>query len=235
MTGGILIAEKTRVSAHRPLWQTWPINDPDANFLSPRLRILTNKEKDPKTKKVRKGRPVETAAAVEIDSGGLRQPFLDDFHQCLKKPTHKTASAFSQLRTGPTAINEKHGEEKQKGTGNRQQCTKCDSCLTEVIHFGNDVHSSVASLRPLDAFPRNRWRLSVGITGGVPRNTQLGEISFCAYNSGNWRKIVEHMNRTASLSEWIRAHGRHKIYANGQPVQVETIMEKNQIEPIILN
>jgi len=66
----------------------------------------------------------------------------------------------------------------------------------------------------------------------IPVATELGEISFCAYNSGNWRKIVEHMNRTASLSEWIRAHGRHKIYANGQPVQVEAAMEENQTERI---
>src|SRR2546426_543576 len=45
------------------------------------------------------------------------------------------------------------------------------SCLTEAIHFGNDVHTSVASLRLLDALRRNRWCLSVGITGGIPRNT----------------------------------------------------------------
>jgi hypothetical protein len=95
MTGGTLISEKSRGPAHRPLWQTWPINDPDAIFFS---QTKTN----PKIKK-QKGRPVETAAAVEIDSGGLRQLFLDDFHRCLKKPTQKTASAFSQLRTGPTA------------------------------------------------------------------------------------------------------------------------------------
>jgi hypothetical protein len=55
--------------------------------------------------KIEKGRPVETAAAVEIDSGGLRQLFLDDSHRCLKKPTQKPASAFSQLPAGPTAVN----------------------------------------------------------------------------------------------------------------------------------
>jgi len=43
--------------------------------------------------------------------------------------------------------------------------------LTEVIHFGNDFISSVASLRSLDAFHWNRWRLSIGITGGIRRNT----------------------------------------------------------------
>jgi hypothetical protein len=54
---------------------------------------------------------------VEIDSGGLRQLFLDDFHRCLKKPTHKTASAFSQLRTGPTAINKNIEKKNRKELG----------------------------------------------------------------------------------------------------------------------
>jgi len=37
---------------------------------------------------------VETAAAVEIDKGGLRHFLLDDFHNCLKKAAAKTAVAF---------------------------------------------------------------------------------------------------------------------------------------------
>jgi hypothetical protein len=44
--------------------------------------------------------------------------------------------------------------------------------LTEVIRFGNDVHPSVAALRPLDALRRNPWLLSIGINGGFRRNTQ---------------------------------------------------------------
>jgi hypothetical protein len=51
--------------------------------------------------------------------------------------------------------------------------------LTEAIHFGNDFNSSVASLRTLDAFLRNWWCLSIGITGGLRRNTQSTNI---------WRK-----------------------------------------------
>jgi len=47
---------------------------------------------------------VETAAAVEIDSGRLRQLFLDDSDRLLEKAYAKNA-AFSQLRTGPTAVN----------------------------------------------------------------------------------------------------------------------------------
>jgi hypothetical protein len=48
--------------------------------------------------------------------------------------------------------------------------------------------------------------------------TQEGEINFCAYNGGGWRKIVEHFHQTASVAEWNRAHGRHPIYAKGKGV-----------------
>ena len=56
---------------------------------------------------------------------------------------------------------------------------KCASWLTEAIHFGNDFNSSVASLRPLDAFLRNWWWPSVGIVGGIPRNTHSIEQEQC--------------------------------------------------------
>ena len=48
--------------------------------------------------------------------------------------------------------------------------------------------------------------------------TQEGEINFCAYNGGGWRKIVEHLHQTASVAEWNRTHGRHPIYAKGKEV-----------------
>jgi uncharacterized radical SAM superfamily Fe-S cluster-containing enzyme len=52
----------------------------------------------------------------------------------------------------------------------------------------------------------------------IPYGTQLGEISFCAYNTGiGWRWIVEKEFRTASLREWYREHGRHPIYASKKP------------------
>jgi len=47
---------------------------------------------------------------------------------------------------------------------------KIASYLAEAIHFGNDFDSSVASLRTQDAFPRNRWMLSIGITGWLHRS-----------------------------------------------------------------
>jgi uncharacterized radical SAM superfamily Fe-S cluster-containing enzyme len=51
----------------------------------------------------------------------------------------------------------------------------------------------------------------------IPYGTQLGEISFCAYNTGvGWRQIVEKMYRTASVAEWFREHGKHPVYAKHQ-------------------
>jgi uncharacterized radical SAM superfamily Fe-S cluster-containing enzyme len=47
-----------------------------------------------------------------------------------------------------------------------------------------------------------------------------GEISFCAYYGGGWRKVVEHQSRTVKLAEWHKTHGRHEIYANGKKVDL---------------
>ena len=54
----------------------------------------------------------------------------------------------------------------------------------------------------------------------TPVATQEGEITFCAYNGGRWRKIVEHLHQTASLPEWNRMHGRQPIYAKGKEVDL---------------
>ena len=56
----------------------------------------------------------------------------------------------------------------------------------------------------------------------TPMATQEGEINFCAYNGGRWRRIVEHLHQTASLAEWNRTHGRHQIYAKGKEVDLGT-------------
>jgi uncharacterized radical SAM superfamily Fe-S cluster-containing enzyme len=51
----------------------------------------------------------------------------------------------------------------------------------------------------------------------IPYGTQLGEISFCAYNTGiGWRNIIEKMMQNASVAEWYRQHGRHPVYAKGK-------------------
>ena len=54
----------------------------------------------------------------------------------------------------------------------------------------------------------------------TPVATQEGEITFCAYNGGRWRKLVEHLHQTASLPEWNRMHGRHPIYTKGKEVNL---------------
>ncbi len=54
----------------------------------------------------------------------------------------------------------------------------------------------------------------------TPVATTQGEISFCAYYGGGWRKVVEHQSRTATLPEWHRTHGRHEIYAKGKSVDL---------------
>jgi 7,8-dihydro-6-hydroxymethylpterin dimethyltransferase len=49
----------------------------------------------------------------------------------------------------------------------------------------------------------------------IPYATQMGEISFCAYNTGvGWRQIIERMHQTATVAEWYKAHGKHVVYAN---------------------
>ena len=53
----------------------------------------------------------------------------------------------------------------------------------------------------------------------IPYATQMGEISFCAYNTGvGWRKIVEKMHMNATTVDWFKTVGRHKIYAGHKPV-----------------
>ena len=57
----------------------------------------------------------------------------------------------------------------------------------------------------------------------IPYATQMGEISFCAYNTGiGWRQIVEKMHMTATLTKWYEEHGRHEIFAGNKPVPLAT-------------
>jgi 7,8-dihydro-6-hydroxymethylpterin dimethyltransferase len=51
----------------------------------------------------------------------------------------------------------------------------------------------------------------------IPYGTQMGEISFCAYNTGvGFRQIIESMKRTATVAEWFKTRGRHPVYAKNQ-------------------
>jgi hypothetical protein len=57
----------------------------------------------------------------------------------------------------------------------------------------------------------------------IPYGTQMGEISFCAYNTGvGWRNVVEKLKANASLAEWYRSHGRHPVYAKNQELPLPT-------------
>jgi uncharacterized radical SAM superfamily Fe-S cluster-containing enzyme len=56
----------------------------------------------------------------------------------------------------------------------------------------------------------------------IPYGTQVGEVSFCAYNTGvGWRQIVEKMFSTHSTAQWFKEKGRHPIYAAGKHVPLD--------------
>ena len=49
----------------------------------------------------------------------------------------------------------------------------------------------------------------------IPYATQMGEISFCAYNTGvGWRQIVENIHQNATVANWYKEHGKHEVFAN---------------------
>jgi uncharacterized radical SAM superfamily Fe-S cluster-containing enzyme len=49
----------------------------------------------------------------------------------------------------------------------------------------------------------------------IPYATPIGEIAFCAYNTGiGWRQVVENVRCNPTVAEWHRQHGRHEVYAN---------------------
>jgi len=59
----------------------------------------------------------------------------------------------------------------------------------------------------------------------IPYGTQMGEISFCAYNTGvGWRNIVEKMLANATVADWYRQHGRHPVYAKGEALPLPTFL-----------
>jgi uncharacterized radical SAM superfamily Fe-S cluster-containing enzyme len=73
----------------------------------------------------------------------------------------------------------------------------------------------------------------------IPYGTQMGEISFCAYNTGvGWRNIVEKMMANASVADWYKWHGRHRVFAKGQdfplPAFLNPITSRVAGEPLRL-
>ncbi len=66
----------------------------------------------------------------------------------------------------------------------------------------------------------------------IPYGTQEGEISFCAYNTGvGWRNIVEKKHMTATTAEWYKKHGRHPVYANNKPLQLDSFEHDLVVDP----
>jgi len=64
----------------------------------------------------------------------------------------------------------------------------------------------------------------------IPYGTEEGEVSFCAYNTGvGWRQIIESRHKTANLNDWHREKGRHRIYAKGKAVELETTCHTLQL------
>ena len=67
----------------------------------------------------------------------------------------------------------------------------------------------------------------------IPYATQMGEISFCAYNTGvGWRKIIEEMFQTATLAEWYKNKGRHEVFARGRNVPLPVLPGQTVPSPL---
>lgn len=92
---------------------------------------------------------------------------------------------------------------------------------TGVAHAGEDDARNyqwrvlfVAGMWFQDLFNYDFRRTEMCI---IPYGTQLGEISFCAYNTGvGWRNIIEKMKANATVAEWYRRHGRHPVHAKNK-------------------
>jgi uncharacterized radical SAM superfamily Fe-S cluster-containing enzyme len=94
----------------------------------------------------------------------------------------------------------------------------------KVGQFESDAHEFewrvlfVAGMWFQDLFNYDFRRTEMCI---IPYGTQLGEISFCAYNTGiGFRQVVETSKATASVAEWYRKNGRHPVYAKNQNIEL---------------
>ena len=104
------------------------------------------------------------------------------------------------------------------------QLTKQFLSQTGVAHSGEDDAKDyewrvlfVAGMWFQDLFNYDFRRTEMCI---IPYGTQMGEISFCAYNTGaGYRQIVEKMKANASLAEWYRNNGKHPVHAGGKDIE----------------
>jgi 7,8-dihydro-6-hydroxymethylpterin dimethyltransferase len=87
-------------------------------------------------------------------------------------------------------------------------------------HKENDAHEFewrvlfVAGMWFQDLFNYDFRRTEMCI---IPYGTQMGEISFCAYNTGaGWRNVIEKMKANATVAEWYQRYGRHPVHAKNR-------------------
>ena len=99
----------------------------------------------------------------------------------------------------------------------------------KVGEFESDAHEFewrvlfVAGMWFQDLFNYDFRRTEMCI---IPYGTQMGEISFCAYNTGvGWRNIVEQMLANATVAEWYKKNGRHKVFAKGRDLELPSFDE----------
>jgi uncharacterized radical SAM superfamily Fe-S cluster-containing enzyme len=70
----------------------------------------------------------------------------------------------------------------------------------------------------------------------IPYGTQEGEISFCAYNTGvGWRNIVEKVHMNSTTADWYKKHGRHAVYANHKPLELDSYDHELVVDPSVAN
>ena len=87
-------------------------------------------------------------------------------------------------------------------------------------HKENDAHEFewrvlfVAGMWFQDLFNYDFRRTEMCI---IPYGTQMGEISFCAYNTGaGWRNVIEKMKANATVADWYQRYGRHPVHAKNR-------------------
>jgi uncharacterized radical SAM superfamily Fe-S cluster-containing enzyme len=100
--------------------------------------------------------------------------------------------------------------------------------LAERVHYDWRV-LLIAGMWFQDLFNYDFRRTEMCI---IPYATQMGEISFCAYNTGiGWRKIVEQRHNAGSTAEWFARKGRHSIYAGGRDVPLPNYVRRLRVLP----
>ena len=125
------------------------------------------------------------------------------------------------------------------GFGPEQFRELVDDCFYRVAGNGDDWSEKAYS-------HHGRWRIMAPAamwfqdafnydfaalaSASTPVATREGEISFCAYNGGGWRKVVEHQSQTATLAQWYKTRGRQKIYAKGKKMDLEQPLHSPRAE-----